>query len=85
LSYCEDVAESGEPSGRGFDYPTWHFQTVLHAPDRERPATIEVPLDFHPGAEVRWDGRGYVVERTVFVLEKDSAEPEGLHVYLVPK
>jgi hypothetical protein len=64
-----------------FDFPTWQFRTVLHAPDRD-PATIEVPLDFCPGAEFRWDGDDYVVERTVFVIDKTSTEPEGLHVYL---
>lgn len=64
-----------------FDFRHASFRTVLHAPERG-PATIEVPLDFHPGAEVRWDGDDYVVERTVFVIDKDGTEPEGLHVYL---
>jgi hypothetical protein len=64
-----------------FDFRHASFRTVLHAPER-RPATIEVPLDFQPGAEVRWDGEEYVVDRTVFVIDKDGTEPEGLHVYL---
>jgi hypothetical protein len=78
------VAAMADPH-RHFDYPTWYFHTVLHAPDRDRPATVEAPLDFRPGAEVRWDGRGYIVERTVFVIDKDSPEPEGLHVFLAPQ